>query len=183
MSAAFKAVAGLFGILPGWVWAAVVAGLVGHSCGQGLKIEAGKLAVSDQKVLVKKAELKLSDRIAAEAVTVASAVQVARLEERAKTKLVQEKTNVLRKENDVARADLADAAGRLRVLSDEAAAGFGCRDMRPGGAATGGVDDDPVARFQAAGRIFNQGLLQLLSESDEVTRERNLCIAIRPADK
>jgi hypothetical protein len=187
----FSGVIGLFGILPGWVWAIIVAGFMAHSCGQTVKIEAGKLALSQQETKTEQqaklkgaAEKALSDRIAAEAKTVAAAVLVARTEEQAKFKIQQEKTNVLRKENAAARADLALATDRVRSAIDAAATASFSGERLPGGAADpGGAEDGQVARFKAAGRKLTDGVLQLLTDADEAVRERNLCIGLRPVPK
>lgn len=170
----------LFDMLPGWVWAIIVAGFVLHSCNQSNKIDAGKLALSEQKNLTKDAEGKLTARVAAEAQVVAAAVQKARDEEQAKFKLLQEKTNALRKQNADARADLAAANDRLRDPIAAAAAGYGCRNLPEGSAPAGGTDASPQAQFERAGRALSDGILQLLTEGDEAIRERTLLQELRP---
>ena len=183
MKAFFSGIGGFFDMLPGWLWAAIVAGVMAHSCGQSIKIEAGKLSLSQEQTKVATAELALSDRIKAEAQEVASAVQTARTEEQAKFKLQSEKTDALRKENAAARADLAAANNRVRDASDAAAAGFGCANLPGGTTDPGRAEDDPVARFKAAGRKLTDGVLQLLMDADEAIRERNLCVSLRPVQK
>lgn len=170
----------IFDMLPGWVWALIVAGFVLHSCGQSNKIDAGKLALSEQKTLTKDAEGKLTARVAAEAQVVAASVQKARLEEQAKFALLQEKTNALRKQNAAARADLAAANDRLRDPIAAAAAGYGCRNVPQGGTAAGGVDAGAQAQFERAGRALTDEILQLLTEGDEAIRERQLLQELRP---
>ena len=183
MKAIFGAVGGFFDMLPGWLWAVIAGALVLNSCAMGVKIEAGKLRLSQQETKTATAEMALSKRIEAEAVTVAAAVQSARLEEQVAVKNQLEKTNALRKENAAARADLAAANGRVRIARDAAAAGFGDRRGPNGAADPGGVENSARAQFQEAGRIFTDGLFQLLAEADETVRERQLCVDLRAPDK
>jgi hypothetical protein len=177
------ALGGFFDIIPGWVWAAVAAALVGHSCVQGVKIEAGKLALSKQETKTVKAEKDLKDRIAAEALTVAAAVQKARLEEQALAKLQQEKIYVLQEQNATAALEHASAIDRVRGAVDRAAAGASCGNLPQASADPAGAGDTPADRFRKAGRKLADGILQLLSDSDKVARERNLCVELLPVAK
>lgn len=177
----------LFDMLPGWVWALIVAGFAMHSCGQSNKIDAGKIALAKQETATskaegetKQAEKDLSDRVAAEAQTVAKAVIAARAEELDKFKKLQEKTNVLRKENETARADLAAANERLRDPIATAATGYGCPDLSKPGAAAGGADASPQAQFERAGRALTDEILHLFTEADEAIRERALLQQTHP---
>jgi len=178
-------------MLPSWAWALIVAEMVGHSCTQSIKIEAGKLKLSQQETKTKTAEgnqaiaeKALSDRISGKAQAVAAAVQKARLEERAETKRQQERIYALQRQNEAAHAELAAAGDRVRGAIDAAAAaGASCANLSETSAAAGGAEDGSVAKFKRAGRTLADGILQLLATDDEVIRERNLCVDLNYGDK
>lgn len=180
MKAFFSAIGGFLDMLPGWAWAGIVAALVLHSCGQGVKLEAGQLKLSQQETKTTTAEKQLSDRVAAEASVVTVAVLVARQQEQAKFQLQQEKTDALRKQNAAARAELAAAGDRVRSAIDSAAAGSGCPNVPQGTATAAGTENDAGAEFKRAGGKLADGILQLLATGDEAIRERNLCVDLRP---
>lgn len=190
MKALFGAVGGFFDMVPGWVWAAIAAALVLNSCHQGLKIDQGKLALSQQETKTQKAngetetaKKELSNRIAAEAVVVADAVEKARKDDLAKAKLQQEKIYALHEQNATAELDLASAHDRVRSTIDAAAAGASCGRVPGDPAAAGGTENGAVDKFKAAGRKLADGILQLLADGDKVARERNLCAELNYGPK
>lgn len=181
MKALLAALGGFFDMLPGWLWAALLAGMALQSCGQGNTIADLKLQVATAQAAKAKADTALSDRIGAEARTVAAAVQVARYEEQVKQDKQKELINELHTQNAAAAAGLVDAQRRVRLAIygiATAGTGAGGADLPKGAGLACRTQDGAGAEFQAASGILADRLLQLADKANEVTRERNICVAL-----
>jgi len=180
MKTMLSALGGLFAMLPGWLWAALLAGMALQSCGQGHTIADLKLQVATAQTAKAKSDTALSDRIAAEAQTVAAAVTLARGEEQAKQARQEVKINELHAQNTLAAAELAGAGQRVRNAIYGLAPGAGGAGLPKGAGPSLRTQDRAGTELQAAGGILADGLLRLTAEADEVARERNTCAALHP---
>lgn len=181
MKTMLSALGGFFDMLPGWLWALLLAGMALQSFDHGRTIKALKLNVATAQTGKAQADAALTGRIAAEAVAVATAVQLARDTETAARRKQDEKINELRLQNTAAAADLVAAKQRVRLAI------YGLTPAGPGGADlptlpgfTAGPDGAARVQFQAASGVFADRLLQLADEADQVVRERNTCAALYP---
>lgn len=171
----------LLDLVPSWVYAIAIAALLLACAGLGLQVANLKVDVAHEQAQSARWESALSKRVAAEAQTVAKAVQKARAEEQANFKQAQEKADALRKANERARADLAAANGRMRDAIDRAAAArASCGDVSQAAAQARGAEDPATTRFKAASRRLSERILQLTGDADEAIGERNLCIDLLP---
>lgn len=181
MKTMLSALGGFFDMLPGWLWAVLLAAMALQSCSHSRTIAGLTLEVATAQAGKAQAETALTGRIAAEAVAVAAAVQLARNTETAARRQQDQKINELRLQNTAAAADLVAAKQRVRLAI------YGITPAGPGGANLPtlpgfaiGPDGAARTQLQAASGVFADRLLQLADEADQVVRERNTCSALYP---
>jgi hypothetical protein len=156
MTIFLKAIAGLAGIVPGWIWAAICAGLVATSCNTGHQRDKALLGLADLKADVQEKEATRSE--------------VARLAEAGRRQSERDLASTL---NTIQRKK-ADEIRRLQRDADDLRLSLLNRPERP---ATGGgaVPADPGPAVGCTGAQLYRGDAQFLAgyaERAETVRQR-----------
>ncbi len=173
----FSALGALFDLVPGWLYAILIAAVLVQSCRLSDSLDKQKVATAQAQLATETAKREKVEMIAAAAQATTAAVTTARNQERASFVKLQGDVDDLHKKNAVARTELAAAADRLHAAITASNPFANCANVPAPSSLAAGVDDTALAKFQRAGRGLTDGILQLLSESDEVTRERNICLS------
>lgn len=149
-----RAIAGFFSLIPGWVWAILLAGSLAHGCTTGLQRDKARNDYA-----------KLNSAIASERLIAAETTRRAELAQRTEeTRRQKEKDDVVRKAKsqiaaataDAGRADRAAVSLRDRVAQLEQSARRACTNPAAG---PGSTPTDPA--------IFM--LADLFSRADETS--------------
>ena len=139
-----------------------------------VQVSGLKAEISDAKAATSAAERKLSERIAAEATAVATAVTEAREEESVKLNNQQVKYVALLKTNDANKLALSDARKRLYYLARaDTPASAGGQDKPDGPQATGPTAGTGEDGLRPEDRALIGDLLQIAGEAKQIAEERN----------
>lgn len=167
-----KAVAALFDMLPGWVWAIIVAALLATNCTSLGRMQLAKVAEAQAKETLAGERLRHEKALGAETAAVLQlerelGTQRAALEKRD----AEHKTVVDGLREDLRRKSRAGGGGGLR---DPNAAG-GCPAPGPAAAGAGGGAGDTGQAGGLLSEPLERLLLDLTDEADTINRAYAAC--------